>query len=79
MRFRVAAMLVAVAFSFGLLGAPLAAGAQAVRRIPTVGYVGLPNEPSEPRWHDGFERGLRDHGYVPGHTIAVAVRTYTTR
>jgi putative ABC transport system substrate-binding protein len=50
-----------------------------VRKLPTVGYVGLPNEPLEPRWRDGFARGLRDHGYVLGQTIAVEVRTYTNR
>jgi putative ABC transport system substrate-binding protein len=63
----------------GAFAAPFGAEAQPVRRVPTVGYVGLPNEPREPRWQDGFERGLRDHGYVPGQTIAVEIRTYTTR
>jgi putative ABC transport system substrate-binding protein len=63
----------------GVLAAPLTVGAQPVRKLPTIGYVGLPNERSESRWQDGFERGLRDHGYVLGQTIAVEVRTYTTR
>jgi len=62
-----------------VLAAPLVTEAQPIRKVPTIGYVGLPNEPSEPRWRDGFERGLRDHGYVPGQNIAIEVRTYTTR
>ncbi len=63
----------------GVLASPLAAEAQPGRKVPKVGYVGPPNEPSVPRWRDGFQRGLRDHGYVLGQTIAVEVRTYTTR
>jgi putative tryptophan/tyrosine transport system substrate-binding protein len=61
------------------LAVPGAADAQSARKVPTVAYVALPNEPSEARWRDGFERGLRDHGYVQGQTITIEVRTYTTR
>jgi putative ABC transport system substrate-binding protein len=46
--------------------------------MPRIGYVGLPHEPTEPRWQDGFVRGLRELGYVPGQTIVVDARTYTT-
>ena len=63
----------------GVLAGPLAAEAQSMRKVPTVGFVALPNEPSEPRWQDGFERGLRDRGYVQGQTITIYIRTYTTR
>jgi putative tryptophan/tyrosine transport system substrate-binding protein len=63
----------------GALAAPPSAQAQSMRKVPTVGYVGLPNEPSEPRWQDGFERVLRDYGYVQGQTITIDIRTYTTR
>jgi putative tryptophan/tyrosine transport system substrate-binding protein len=65
--------------TLGLLTSPLAAKAQSIRRVPTIGYVGPPNEPSEPRWQDGFMRGLREHGHVVGQTIALEVRAYTTR
>jgi hypothetical protein len=49
----------------GVFAAPLVSEAQPAKKVPTVGYVGLPNEPSEPRWRDGFERGLRDYGASP--------------
>ena len=58
---------------------PLCVDAQPVRKTPIVGYVGLPHEPSESRWQDGFVRGLRELGYRPGDTIVVQARTYTTR
>jgi ABC-type uncharacterized transport system substrate-binding protein len=61
----------------GALAAPLAAGAQSGRRVPIVGYVD--SDATGRRWRDGFERGLGDHGYVQGQTIAVEVRSYTTR
>src|SRR5262249_60270243 len=51
---------------------------QAGGKIPIVGWVGFPNEPIESRWQDGFARGLRDLGYVPGQTIILDIRTYTT-
>ena len=57
---------------------PLPAAAQSARKVPTVGYVGLPTDSAEPRWQDGFARGLHEAGYVPGHTIVVDVRSYTT-
>lgn len=60
------------------LAAPLPADAQSARKVPTVGYVGLPTDSSEARWQDGFARGLREVGYVPGHSIVVDVRSYTT-
>lgn len=69
-----------------LLGALLAAApgatnlthAQPAGRTPSVGYVGLANDPAESRRHDAFTAGLRDLGHVPGRTIVVEVREYTT-
>jgi hypothetical protein len=58
---------------------PLSVDAQSVRKTPIVGYVGLPHEPSESRWQDGFVRGLRELGYRLGDTILVQARTYRTR
>jgi putative ABC transport system substrate-binding protein len=57
---------------------PLVPDAQPARRVPTIGFVGLPDDPSESRWQDGFARGLHELGYVPGRTILVEVRSYTT-
>jgi putative ABC transport system substrate-binding protein len=56
----------------------LPAGAQPVGKVPRIGFVGLPNESTESRWQDGFARGLRELGHVPGRTIVVDARTYTT-
>jgi putative ABC transport system substrate-binding protein len=67
------------ALALVLIASLLPAAAQPVRRLPTIGYVGLPHEPTEPRWHDGFARGLRDLGHVPGQTVLLDIRTYTTR
>lgn len=54
------------------------ADAQPARRVPTVGFVGMPTDSSEARWQDGFVRGLHELGYVPGQTILVETRSYTT-
>jgi len=61
-----------------LLATPRTGSSQAGGKIPIVGWVGFPNEPIESRWQDGFARGLRDLGYVPGQTIILDIRTYTT-
>ena len=61
-----------------LFASLLPADAQSVGKVPRIGYVGLPNERTESRWQDGFVRGLRELGYVPGQTIVVDARTYTT-
>ena len=66
------------ALALAVLTPSLPADAQPARRVPTIGFVGLPDDPSESRWQDGFVRGLRDLGYVPGQTILVDVRSYTT-
>jgi putative ABC transport system substrate-binding protein len=62
----------------GLLVPPVTAGAQPVRKVPTIGYVGLPSDPTESRWQDGFARGLQELGYIPGQNIIIDVRGYTT-
>jgi putative ABC transport system substrate-binding protein len=64
--------------ALALLVPLLPAHSQPARKLPTIGYVGLPHEPSEPRWQDGFVRGLHELGWVPGQTIAVEIRSYTT-
>lgn len=38
----------------------------------------MPTDSSEARWQDGFVRGLHELGYVPGQTILVETRSYTT-
>lgn len=73
------ATLAPVALALFLAAAPAPGGAQPARPVPTVGFVGLPTDPSAARFQDGFVRGLRDLGYVPGQTIRLDVRSYRTR
>ena len=61
-----------------VLASPLRADAQPTRRVPTIGYVGLPSDRSESRWGAGFIRGLHELGYVQEQSIRVEVRSYTT-
>jgi putative ABC transport system substrate-binding protein len=53
-----------------LLAAPLAAEAQAVGRIPRIGFLSESRQP----WDEGFRQGLGGLGYVPGHNIAIEYR-----
>ena len=74
---RLVIRLGALALTIVLWGSLEPADAQTAGKIPKVGYLDLPNEPSGSRC-DGFVRGLRDLGYVPGQSIIVDVRGYTT-
>jgi ABC-type uncharacterized transport system substrate-binding protein len=74
---RLGNVLVLLVLVLAIPSGPIAANQAS--RMPTVGYVGLPHEPTEPRWQEGFANGLRELGYVPGQNIAFDVRTYTTR
>jgi putative ABC transport system substrate-binding protein len=74
---RAAAGLSAIALV--LLVPLLPAVAQSARQVPTVGFVGPPTDPSEVRFQDGFIRGLQELGYVPGQTIRVDIRSFTSR
>jgi ABC-type uncharacterized transport system substrate-binding protein len=68
----------ALALVLVLLASLSPTGAQQPGKVPKVGYLGIPEERAEPRWRDGFVRGLRDLGYVPGQSIVVDLRGYTT-
>jgi putative ABC transport system substrate-binding protein len=62
------------------LAAPLLSEAQPVRKVPTVGYVFASPDPeckATPVW-EAFIGSLRDFGWVPGQTITVERRCYTT-
>jgi len=69
--------LVGLALGLFLLAWPFATGAQVAGKVPRIGYVGTPGDPTEARWQHGFLRGLRELGYVPGNSIVIDVRTYT--
>jgi len=61
-----------VMLSLSLLAAPLAAHAQQPAKVPRIGYL-RPNLFSPCR-NNTFAEGLRDLGYVEGHTIVIEWR-----
>ena len=62
------------AVTLGVLAAPLAALAQSVKRMPTVGYLAtLPRRDGEN--FDAFREGLRAAGHVEGRTVVVEYRS----
>lgn len=67
------------ALALAVLAALGPADAQPTPRVPVVGFVGQPTDPSEARFQDGFIRGLHELGHVPGQTIQLDVRSYTSR
>ena len=53
---------------------PLAARAQQVRRLPTIGFLG-PNTPAvEGQWDAAFVQRLRDLGWIDGRNVAIEYR-----
>src|SRR5262245_65812888 len=49
---------------------PLAAGAQPVGKVPRIGYLSPGSaSPGPLAYHDEFQRGLRELGYVEGRNI----------
>ena len=56
-------------------GWPLAARAQQVRSVPKVGYLSPGSaSPGPLAYHDEFQRGLRELGYVEGRNIRLEFR-----
>ncbi|MGH2360399.1 MAG: ABC transporter substrate-binding protein, partial [bacterium] len=70
--------LSALALALVFFASPVPADAQPPGKAPRVGFLGLPGELASSRWRDGFIRGLRDLGYVPGESIIVDFRGSTT-
>jgi len=64
------------ALTGALLAAPLAAGAQRVGSVPTVGVLtpGMASSPLARPSNEAFERGLQEHGWVPGQSIRIEYR-----
>src|SRR5229473_8063611 len=64
------------ALAGGLLAAPLAAEAQRVGSVPTVGVLtpGMASSPLARPSNEAFERGLQEHGWVPGQSIRIEYR-----
>ena len=54
---------------------PLAARAQGVGKIPRIGYLSPGSaSPGSLAYHDEFQRGLRELGYVDGRNIVIEYR-----
>src|SRR5262245_19911704 len=54
---------------------PLAAGAQPVGKVPRIGYLSPGSaSPGPLAYHDEFQRGLRELGYVEGRKIVIEYR-----
>jgi putative ABC transport system substrate-binding protein len=54
---------------------PLAARAQQVEKVPTIGYLSPGSaSPGPLAYHDEFQRGLRELGYVEGRNIVIEYR-----
>src|SRR5215471_19081656 len=65
-------------FALGVLVAPLAVDAQAPVKAARIGW--LRSTPETPEWRrnfDAFTQELRDHGYVEGQNVTIAVRSQT--
>src|SRR5262249_48510889 len=54
---------------------PLAAHAQPVGKVPRIGYLSPGSaSPGPLAYHDEFQRGLRELGYVEGRNIVIEYR-----
>src|SRR5215475_14057014 len=54
---------------------PLAARGQAVGKVPRIGYLSPGSaSPGPLAYHDEFQRGLRELGYVEGRNIVIEYR-----
>jgi putative ABC transport system substrate-binding protein len=58
----------------GILLAPLAADAQPPAKISRIGLLSSFSPSDTVLWHQAFRQGLRDLGWVEGHTIGIEYR-----
>src|SRR5215831_2640675 len=71
------ALLTVVLIVLTTLSRPLVAAAQRPGHVPRIAFLELnfPPPPSEPSpLREAFRQGLREHGWVEGHTIAIEWR-----
>jgi putative ABC transport system substrate-binding protein len=60
-----------------ILGLPLVAAAQRPEHVPRIAYLGFnfpPSASGPTPFLDAFRQGLREYGWVEGHTIAIEWR-----
>jgi putative tryptophan/tyrosine transport system substrate-binding protein len=62
-----------VTLAFGFLLAPLAADVQPPAKVARIGYLCVAGSPGS-TFAEAFRQGLRELGYVEGHTIAIEYR-----
>src|SRR5215468_8051730 len=77
---RLSAIGLLVTLILGVLVAPHAVAAQAPAKAVRIGW--LRPTPETPEWRrnlDAFTQELRDHGYVEGQNVTIAVRSRTER
>lgn len=76
MRPRCRRALVQVVLALGVLAAPSVASAQPSSRVPTIGVLapGFATQSLEAPARQAFERGLQEHGWIPGQTIRIEYR-----
>ena len=58
----------------GAAALPLAARAQQLAKIPTVGFMLGGSAASQRTWADAFVQGLRQLGWIEGNTVAIEYR-----
>jgi len=63
-----------IAGTFGLLAAPLAAGAQRAGKVYRIGFLGGTSRTANTDMTNAFSQGLRELGYVEGQSIAIEYR-----
>jgi putative ABC transport system substrate-binding protein len=64
-----------VLLTLGMLGVPLAATAQQpTQTIPRIGVLMAGSLASDAAWIEAFRQGLRELGYVEGHSIGIEYR-----
>ncbi|HEX2501147.1 MAG TPA: ABC transporter substrate-binding protein [Methylomirabilota bacterium] len=66
--------LIIVILTLALLAAPLAVGAQPVRGIHRIGFLGNSTAALEANLVGPFREGLRELGYVEGHNLVIEYR-----
>jgi putative ABC transport system substrate-binding protein len=62
-----------ILLTLGVLGMPLAA-AQQTKPIPRIGFLTSGSLTSDAAWIEAFRQGLRELGYVEGHSIGIEYR-----
>src|SRR5262249_10743026 len=53
---------------------PLAARAQQIAKLPTIGYLGSATPATQGQWAAAFARRLRELGWIDGRNVAIEYR-----